>query len=413
MQQTFAPDTSIHVCHVGSRDSGWSDNPLQVLGKDVFFTLFDADEKSVVTDQKTFQLKKKAKRVGNFRFIQACLADKASVREFHITQDPMTCGLLPFNEKLKDFMTTTITFNYSLSDAAKVVEKRKLRCTTIDILFEKAPDFLSLDAEGSEYDILMGARKSLLQVLGVKAETLFVEYRKGQKVFTDVHRFLTDRGFWFVSVDSIYPMHYKQSLDGARGVGFAFGGESLFVKDYRIILESSIEPLQKTQKLVKLAAIYLGLNLIDYAYQVLCAAQKSYPREFVQALSERRRYVRLCHDFYVAYKVRMGLAFPQQTYFASNKNFWNGVSVDKTLSNHNVVSSIRKIVGRKVRDKAWAVFKVASALAEKTHYRIAPYNTIEKILLRYHLDEQAKYQKRQRSKSLFGPKTFARRLGLT
>jgi len=410
--EPFAPEKSIHICHVGSRDSGWSDNPLQALGEDAYFTLFDADEQSVAADQKTFHLKKKSKNVGRYRFFSACLADKESVRDFYITQDPMTCGLLPFNEKLSDFMTTQITFNYSLKEAAKVVETRKLRCTTIDKLFEKAPDVLSLDAEGSEHDILLGSRKSLPHVLAVKAESLFVEYRKSQKIFTDVHPFLTSRGFLFVSITCMYPMHYIHSLDGARGAGFTFAGESLFVKDYKEIMNARMDSSMKIQKLVKLAAISLALHLVDYAYQVLSVAQEHYPREFEQEMAAPQRYVRLCRDFYKAYKMEMDSSFRTQTYFASNKNFWQGQSLT-TPGRKNAVSVMRKMVRRKARDQLWALFKIFALIAEKTHYLAAPSSSIERVLLHYQLHEQAIMIKKQRSRSLFGAKTFARRLGLT
>lgn len=57
-------------------------------------------------------------------------------------------------------------------------------------------DFLKLDTQGTELEILEGARDSLRErILGVEAEVEFQELYSGQSLFGDIARFMTASGF--------------------------------------------------------------------------------------------------------------------------------------------------------------------------------------------------------------------------
>ena len=87
--------------------------------------------------------------------------------EFHLNYDPYTSSIYPFNEKYKDYYYPykdsgkDYVFGYSFQP----LQKLNLETTTLDILIAEgkvvAPDFLSLDTQGSELDILKGAQKCL------------------------------------------------------------------------------------------------------------------------------------------------------------------------------------------------------------------------------------------------------------
>lgn len=71
--------------------------------------------------------------------------------------------------------------------------------TTIDSWAERSGvggiDALKIDVQGAELDVLRGAEQSLDSVRIIECEVEFQELYEGQPVFTDVDRFLRDRGF--------------------------------------------------------------------------------------------------------------------------------------------------------------------------------------------------------------------------
>ncbi len=208
--------------------------------------------------------------------------------------------------------------NYSFGKACEVKEKRTVQCTTLDALYGKSlnpPDFLSLDAQASEYEILEGAEKLLQSsILGIRAETEFIEIYKGQKTFDDLFRLLIEKGFLFVSVDNSYPHYYTESVDYIRGKGFLFSGDALFVKDFKNILSSRLSEHKKREMLYKLATISLCFSLYDYAYHILREIEERFPHDI-----PKERYELFCIDYGRAYKKIFKRNAPRQIIYGSVK----------------------------------------------------------------------------------------------
>jgi FkbM family methyltransferase len=76
---------------------------------------------------------------------------------------------------------------------------RTISTTTIDSWARSAElgwiDALKIDVQGAELDVLRGADHSLESVRVIETEVEFQELYQGQPLFTDVDRFLRDRGF--------------------------------------------------------------------------------------------------------------------------------------------------------------------------------------------------------------------------
>lgn len=59
-------------------------------------------------------------------------------------------------------------------------------------------DYLKIDAEGSEYEVLTGGRSVLPNVAVIKVEACFIPFRKEQKLFSHVDLLLRDFDFDFL-----------------------------------------------------------------------------------------------------------------------------------------------------------------------------------------------------------------------
>jgi len=84
-------------------------------------------------------------------------------------------------------------------ETASMVEKISVDCVRIDTLLHKRalsqPDFIKLDLQGYELFALRGAQETLKDTKVVLLETEFVSLYKGQPLFHDIMKYLTEQGF--------------------------------------------------------------------------------------------------------------------------------------------------------------------------------------------------------------------------
>lgn len=88
-------------------------------------------------------------------------------------------------------------------------EKIQVKADTMDALLGHLPriDSLKLDTQGSEYEILQGAKELLKKTHHIKCECEYEEHYKGQKLAEDVINFLKPLGFEVIKVDKIGKPH--------------------------------------------------------------------------------------------------------------------------------------------------------------------------------------------------------------
>lgn len=112
--------------------------------------------------------------------------------------------------------------------------------TTLDrVLFaereqaENLGEFLKIDVQGAEYDLLQGAHRTLAErTVAIIVETAFFSFYNRQKLFSEVELFLRERGFAFYGFQDI---HYRscKSLSKLTEAGRerAFWADAVFFKD--------------------------------------------------------------------------------------------------------------------------------------------------------------------------------------
>jgi hypothetical protein len=88
-------------------------------------------------------------------------------------------------------------------DRLRLVRKETLTVGTLDVALQEMGltglDFIKLDTQGSELDLLEGAEATLAgDVFGIEVEVEFTDLYTGQALFPDVHAFLTNHGFEFI-----------------------------------------------------------------------------------------------------------------------------------------------------------------------------------------------------------------------
>lgn len=270
----------IIVHHVGGRDGRRGFPIVPRFESDLVSVLYDAD-KTCLADIRE-KNKMHASRLLVFPY---CLGRRAGKRAFNINADPLASSLRVLNPDKKNwyFHFRKTGRDIVFGEAMRTVSRPQVSVVTLDSLCARphprvpSPDFLSLDTQGTELDVLQGGERALRRALAVVSEVSFHEVYKGQKLFGDVSRFLAQRGFSFVKFTKYIldcsPYRYPVGL---RGEGFQTVTDALYLRDIaslRRIAPAAARALM-LEKLAFFAVVYCQL---EYALECLREAERAAP----------------------------------------------------------------------------------------------------------------------------------------
>lgn len=125
------------------------------------------------------------------RYVAAALGAAPGPAKLYVTREPACSSLYPPDPELvRERPELACTALASVAD---------VELTTLDAWAAgasvSAADFLKLDTQGSELDILRGGERLLATVRALEIEVELNPIYRGQPLFGDVDRFLRDRGF--------------------------------------------------------------------------------------------------------------------------------------------------------------------------------------------------------------------------
>jgi len=249
---------------------------LERFESDMVNVLYDADNECLPRVQQMF-----GDSESELHVLPYCFARNSGPSIFNINYDQSTSSLLDFNSEYEGYYIGSRDFDWLVSETLKTVEKRPITTVTLDDVFVRGdgqlqpPDFLSLDTQGSEYDILLGGVETLRRhVVALELEVEFHPLYRDQKLFGDICAFLSEQGFHFVRFRDIFSeMSPFRAEVGLRGSGFQISGDALFLKKTTSIC--SDDQLNHSVMLRKLAFISIVLNQFEYGLQCLMAAKES------------------------------------------------------------------------------------------------------------------------------------------
>jgi hypothetical protein len=150
-------------------------------------------------------------------------------------------------------------------------------------------DYLKIDVEGSECEVLDGSRALLPSTGVIKVETCFIPFRKGQKLFSHVDLLLREFDFDLLGYE-IHPAQvgYKERnspvMDVPAGYpdpyGQALSGDAVYVN------RSITDP----DRAFAQAVVLLEKNYIDEALHVLRTKTTVQDPHFINLLATERMY---------------------------------------------------------------------------------------------------------------------------
>lgn len=192
----------------------------------------------------------------------------------HVTNFTGCSSLYPPNESHVE------RFNGYL-DLFELVTKVEVDTTTLDNFCAseeiKEIDFIHLDVQGAELQVLEGAKKILDSgVLALVTEVNFTDLYINQPLFSDVDIYLRKQGFTLADL-------VISTGRGSRTIspivsnyhpGFLLWADAFYFRD--LIRKDLNTPLSTPERILKLACIADVLNFSDYALEILADLTRNY-----------------------------------------------------------------------------------------------------------------------------------------
>jgi hypothetical protein len=286
-------DAKIALHHVGGRWGNHGFPRLPTFAGDFVEVLYEADTDAIAAIHQA-----RKGQPGELIVVSACLADVDGEALLHIYSNPGLTSLRAFGPALARRYQNQFGIDFDFgANGARLLERRKTVTRRLDAVIAALdapcppPDFLSLDTQASEHEILLGACDALANsICGLIVEVEFGEMYHGQKRFQDVYDLLDNAGFDFVRFLSLGETADAAPL-GLRGSGYQGQADALFL---RRIDRLPIEEEHRTAMLIKLCFFALVFGVVELAVQCLVALRGS----TVPRASVYQRFIAACRDCY-------------------------------------------------------------------------------------------------------------------
>ena len=190
-----------------------------------------------------------------------------SIKEINLLKNQIASSIYKPNIKiLKNYLGSIDQYN--------VEKKEKVELNKLDSLSKriKKSDFIKIDAEGADYDILLGAKKSLNYTIGLQVETQSIERYKDSKLNFEIFKFLDQNNFeLFIFNKENWPRNLNFNID--TNLQNVWSDVVFFKKISYLIKELKKKKIKKRKFYIKkliFLMIYYKLHdaAINYIYNI-------------------------------------------------------------------------------------------------------------------------------------------------
>jgi FkbM family methyltransferase len=193
-----------------------------------------------------------------------CVIGDGSARIFHTCNMTWTSSLYPPN-------TPLLAMFQNLEELTRVTATSQVQTVRLDDITQaEGADYLKLDVQGAELDVLRGAGRLLKQVVFVQTEVEFVPMYVDQPLFADVDQALRAAGFLLHHFAEFAGRAFRPMILG-NDVN-AMGSQLLWAEAFYVRNFMQLHELP-SEKLLKLAAI---LHIVPRSYDMVPLVLRQY-----------------------------------------------------------------------------------------------------------------------------------------
>ena len=181
-------------------------------------------------------------------------------------------------------------------------------------------DFLKLDTEGSEYEILKGSELQLTKnILGVRSEVSFDNIFENSALFSTMHDFMLDHGYYLLNIDYDGKGDFKNPAVNCNGkYGVLMYCDAVWLRRIDWLFDSMHK--DTVTNTIKYAVFCINNNAVDVALEVLLSAKNDHNINF-SAIVDTKLYN---HLDYLIHKHFYGLKWqPGQLISNHQKIYYN------------------------------------------------------------------------------------------
>jgi FkbM family methyltransferase len=161
---------------------------------------------------------------------------------FHQTRHPSMTSVLEPNLPLMERF-------HQLAELSQVVATHSVKTRRLDDIDELAGvDFLKIDVQGGELEVLRGAERLLRSCLVIQTEVEFLPLYKNQPLFGDIDQHLRACGFLLHTFRDVQGRCFKPFIarsDPLATINQVLWADAIYVADFRGIEAMPTERLQK------------------------------------------------------------------------------------------------------------------------------------------------------------------------
>jgi FkbM family methyltransferase len=253
---------------------------------------FEPDERSRNNIYNRYEFK-------NYQILPHALASNVKSETFNLCSDPQVSSLLEPNTNFIDRFPNPGRFD--------VIKKLFVECVPLDDIKISNIDFIKIDIQGAENNVLIGASSSLSSVLGLELEVEFSELYKNQFLFGDVCKTLNGHDLEFFDFVNIC----RWERNAHSGYGQCIFGDALFLRTPESMIHHNLD-IKKWSAYLSILIIYKRFDLIEVA---LCLLPPEFASEFEKFkelfsyLKKREIKVRRIHSFINRFLSLLGASY--------------------------------------------------------------------------------------------------------
>lgn len=208
----------------------------------------------------------KLKSTSTTRYFNIGLGKSRNIRTINVTRWPYAAGMLvPIQAYWNRFPN---------GPGMQVIGEEQMEVIDLDSFCREndinTVDFIKLDTEGTELEILEGAEQILADVLAIQVEVTFNETHHGRPVFSDVAHFLNQKGFTLYELNLV--RHSRSALPPLEHnimspcpYGQVIGGDAVFIRD---LIATDIPLVRNPFKVLKQVCLFNLYNQHDSAIEL-------------------------------------------------------------------------------------------------------------------------------------------------
>jgi len=159
-------------------------------------------------------------------------------------------------------------------------------CMRLDDHPFEASDFIKLDIQGGESEVIKGATETLKKTLGLSVEVIFLPLYNNQPLFGDLCKLLDESGFEFIDFLNGITRWERKAY---TSIGQCIFSDALFMRTPEYLLKEPTADESLVAKYLGICLIYNRFDLIDKVFELIENKLKEKFKPFMKSIKPMRK----------------------------------------------------------------------------------------------------------------------------